>query len=176
MRKLTVFAALALAAVSAPALAMTPGQASCPVRLAPAGLAASAADTVMNFDEGAGLDPKLEAGLDQLTKSCIAREHVAKDKQDDYTRYVMSALIYTEIKRRLEAQGVSTTVIDDSFEIGPGRRNPKSADLDEAEFSRILTKMKASGVDVTQLSDPTLNAISTYVVTAGDMYRLAGTI
>lgn len=176
MRKLSVLVALMLAAVSAPAMAMTSGQASCPIRLAPAGLAAFAADTVMDFDEGAVLDPKLEGELDQLTKNCIAREHVAADKQDDYVRYVMSALISKEIKRRLEARGISTKVIDDAFEIGPGRRNPKSADLDEAAFEQAMRKMKAGGLDVAELSDQSVKELSSYVVSAADMYRLAGSL
>ena len=173
MRKLFIIAALALAGASTSAAAMTPSQAKCPASLAPVGLAATATDSVLNFDEAAGIDPKLEAALDQLSKACIAREHVAKDKQQDYVSYVPAALIYTETKRRLEARSISTKVIDDAFGIGPGRRNPKSADLDEAAFSMALAKMKEGGVDITKLSDLALNELSTYVVTAGDMYRLA---
>ena len=176
MRKLTAIAAFALAGIALPAAAMTPGQASCPTDLAPAGLAAMAAQAVLSFDEAVGIDPKLDATLDKLTKACIAREQVAAAKQEDYSRYVMSRLIYSDVKQRLEAQSVSTKVIEDAFDIGPGRRNPRSADLDKEAFGKIMRKMKDGGVDVTKLPDQTLNDISTYVVTAADMYRLAGTI
>ena len=175
MRKLTAIAALLLAGAALPAAAMTPGEASCPTDLAPAGLAAMAANAVLNFDEAVGIDPKLDAALDKLTKACIAREHIAAAKQDDYVRYVMSRLIYSVVKQRLEAQSISTKVIEDAFDIGRGRRNPKSADLDKEAFTKIMLKMKAGGVDVTQLSDQTLNDISTYIVTAADMYRFADT-
>lgn len=176
MRKLTVVAALALAGIALPAAAMTPGQASCPTDLAPAGLAAMAAKAVLSFDEAVGIDPKLDAALDKLTKACIAREQIASAKQDDYSSYVMSRLIYSDAKQRLEAQSISTKVIEDAFDIGLGRRNPKSADLDKDAFARIMRKMKEGGVDVSKLSDQALNDISIYVVTAADMYRLAGTI
>lgn len=173
MRNVTAIAALVLSAAATPAAAMTPGQAKCPASLAPAGLAATATENVLNFDEAVGTDPKLEAALDQLAKACFAREHVTKDKQNDYTRYVSTALIYAELKRRLGVKSISTKVIDDAFDIGPGRRNPKSADLDDVAFNKALAKMKQGGVDIKKLSDQALSELGTYVVSAGDMYRLA---
>ncbi len=176
MRKFTVIAGLLLAATALPAAAMTPGQADCPVALAPAGLAAATADSLLNYSDDKGLDPKVEAALDKLVKACIARERVTADKQEAYTNYVMSALVVSEMKGRLAARSVSVTVIDNAFDIGPGRSNPQSKDLDKAAFAEIVDKMRAGGVDINTLSDAALNDISTYVATASSMYRLAATL
>ena len=176
MRKFTAIAGLLLAATALPAAAMTSGQASCPVALAPAGLGAATADSLLGFGASDELDPKVEAGLSKLTKDCMTRENVPIDKLEEYTNYVMSALVAKEMKARLAAQSIPTRVIDDAFDLGPGRSNPASKDLDKAAFGEAVRKMKANGLDVTTLSDAALNDVSTYIATASSMYRLAETI
>lgn len=175
MRKFTMFAALLLAASAMPAMAMTPGQVNCPLALAPAGLGAATTDALLDFDNADALDPKVEAALSSLVKKCMAREQVANDQLDDYTNYVMSTLVSTELKARLTAQSIPTQVLDEAFDLGPGRRNPQSKELDKQAYVEIVRKMKAGGIDINTLTDAKLNDISTYVATTSTMYRLAAT-
>ena len=176
MRKFALIGAFALATVAVPVMAMSPGQASCPLALAPAGLGASTANSLLNFSDPTALDPKVEAALAELVQKCMSREHVASDKLDDYTSYVMSTLVSNELKARLTAQSIPTQVLDDAFDLGPGRRNPQSKDLDQQAYVEIVGKMKVGGVDINTLNDAVLTDISTYVATTSTMYRLAGSL
>ncbi len=171
-----VIIAAALATTAVPAMAMTPGQMSCPLTLAPAGLGSTVTDSLVNLDNPDVLDKKVEDSLAELIEKCMAREHVGKAQLDDYTNYVMSTLVSNELKARLNAQSISTQVLDDAFDLGPGRRNPQAKELDQQAFVEIVRKMKAGGIDINTLTDAKLNAISIYVATASSMYRLAATL
>ncbi len=71
MRKTGLIAAIAAACVALPAAAMTPGQANCPVRLAPKDLGARLVQEMLNYKEGQDTDAGLPDGIKQVNDACM---------------------------------------------------------------------------------------------------------
>ncbi len=156
MRKTGLIAAIAASCVALPATAMTPGQANCPVRLAPKDLGARLVQEVLNYKEGQDTDPNLTEAIKHLEDVCVQREKVPAAQQDVYIRYVMARLSHDELVRQLGAMKVPVTVIDSIFGIGPGRQNPSPDQVTEDQFNALVSALEKAGVSIEKLPDQAL--------------------
>ena len=170
--RILVAAALLTAGISGQsAAAMTPGQASCPVQLAPKTLGPALVQEMLAYKEGQPGNPETAKALSTVVDVCIKREKVASEQEDAYTKYVISRVSHDELARQFGTMTIPTAVLDRVFGLGPGLANPTPDQITEDQFNVLVSDLTKAGVKIDTLPKVTMTMMGSYVAVTGEMYR-----
>ncbi|MET0250667.1 MAG: hypothetical protein ABW203_00655 [Novosphingobium sp.] len=110
--------------------------------------------------------------LARVSSDCADRNSLADGKRDALFSYNVARLPHDTLIVRLGDRGLSAQVIDQALDFGTGRSNPViKGDLDQAQLAALLARLKASGVNVDKVTDPTWEMIGAYAAATSLMWQ-----
>jgi hypothetical protein len=160
--------ALALVLIASPAAARPPEALACALQAAPAGLDSRVADMIVRRDRDQG-----RAVLDEvrvLTDRCAADQFLNDKQRSAYFTYVLGRMGRDALDARLAAAGVSSKLIDQTLDIGPGNANNPAEKVTQGDLRQIADALAATGHDPAKVSDEGWALISAWIVATANMF------
>ena len=160
--------ALALVLVASPAAARPPEALACALQAAPAGLDSRVAEMIVHRDRDQG-----RAVLDEvrvLTDRCAADQFLNDKQRSAYFTYVLGRMGRDALDARLAAAGVSSKLIDQTLDIGPGNANNPAEKVTQGDLRQIADALAATGHDPAKVSEEGWALISAWIVATANMF------
>lgn len=118
---------------------------------------------------GRGVDmPGLIRQLRVVTDACAIK---ADFDREAYFSYSIARLAREWMIPVLRRASIDTALIDRFYDFGPGRTNPRPANLDEKEIERIRGALRAGGVDVEKITDQIWEGLGVYIGSTSVYWR-----
>lgn len=163
MRRISlIMIALASVAAAKPA-GWTMQQRTCPLKQAPAGLAA---EVVKSMLPGATEENISDAAAQQLADvalACARQTKVSKERIDPYIELATWQLTSAGLGDAAKAKGLDPAMLDTAMNVGPGGANPGFESLTDAQVTQLMVALKARGVNVEALPEDVWQLVGGYL-------------
>jgi hypothetical protein len=104
--------------------------------------------------------------LRDLTNLCAEIHGFTPLQKSDYWTFVMTDIARLGIGAKLDVEGISPDVIDQTMGFGPGRSNPIVFDeLTNDQFETLRAGMEDEGIVVDDIDAPTWSLLGNYIAT-----------
>ena len=157
-----------LALVASPAAARPPEALACALQAAPAGLDARLADVIVSRDTARGR-PVLDE-LRVLTDRCAADQFLSESQRNAYFTYVLGRMGRDALDARLGAAGVSSALIDQALDIGPGNANNPAEKVTQGDLRLVAAAMGAAGHDPAKITSDGWGLITAWIIATANMF------
>jgi len=175
MKRISALAGVFAAMAASPAMAHDQEQLDCIVRATPMEVRGGLVDATLLEGTGENLadDARVEQFYD-AAMACIDEIGIDPARQIAYLTYAEARVFQVEMAARLAGRGISTAVIDQALDYGPGLTNPVIDMPTDGQTEAVAMSLLLDGVDVDALPQEVWEDIGTYLAATSATYVLLG--
>lgn len=158
-------AALALALVPASAMAQDGPRLDCAAKAADKALRTDMVHMMTSEVAAEAQAPALRQ-FSQIVEDCVTRHAIDRAHAKVYFEYNMARVARETLGADLAAAGLPGTLVDTTFDYGPGRSNPifNGDELTEEGVQAMLEALGAAGVDLAKVDQAAWTKLGAYLV------------
>lgn len=166
------FVATAVLSVATPAQALTRQQLDCPAKAVSPDLAHRLSVLILDDNRKENELEQQTASIDVAAAQCMKQLKVPAAQQEAYYDYARLSAIRAGFVRRITTAGLRPALLDQTFDLGPGRGNPDITDLTDEQVERLLEALAKSGVKVEQVDEAIWPVVGGYLPLTSRVFQL----